>query len=522
MVVSATQSEGPSKNQYNDHFTLAAPSSTVRFRGSTTSAHVYDTSYSQFVIEDNGGDLTAKRMSTTTASLKFLRATYTIVCLFFTGFLLVFCVQLLLYLFQDVTIEMGATSKQSANVEKAIGAIFSIPVFVFGLASALVIAGHYVIDTWAGHPLVKSFVFGGISEVTTAWITFFFFLGCPLLVMCITTLAGLENWWEITALMWFSFVGLFYLFFAATVCFFEVRACLEIIRNQFDDDDDSFFALLNRSILLRQLSRYSGKRSKVYIARGTLENPTGEGDHTDTRNVQYHTGWYARFTQWKLLTKLGLFEIVPEPGDRTYTIQDTQAIRPFVTYTNWSLEKLYCRPRNSRFVAVIKGPSALTRAQMRSSLVCTFVGDGLVLLIIISILVWMDISWSFIIVVVVLVCILWIPTLLVNHRVWVMTKHIIGIRTEDKKQAKMEETTEQEETGNDDTKASTIERPELGESEGIFQVWERYRVSRATVRLCWIMFAIEISALFLYPLIILFWAGNYPVCRKVAFVQTAH
>jgi formate/nitrite transporter FocA (FNT family) len=53
-----------------------------------------------------------------------------------------------------------------------------------------------------------------------------------------------------------------------------------------------------------------------------------------------------------------------------------------------SLEKLYCRPQNSWYIAVVEGPAALTRAQLRSSFVCAILGNLLICLIVISILVW--------------------------------------------------------------------------------------------------------------------------------------
>lgn len=135
---------GSSATRYRDHFTLPNPSSTVRFRSSAIATHVYESKSSQFIIEDDKGTITVKRMNTATAGLQFLRLVYTIVVLFWTGFLVVFCVQVLLFLISDLTIEIGATSTQAADFGQAIGSILSLPVYIHGLASALVIAGHYV------------------------------------------------------------------------------------------------------------------------------------------------------------------------------------------------------------------------------------------------------------------------------------------------------------------------------------------------------------------------------------------
>lgn len=482
---------------YHDHFTLSAPSSTIRFRASNTTSRVYESKYSQFIIEqDKDGKVTTKRMVSGNSGLQFLRAVYTLVVLFWTGFLVVFCVQVLLFLIQDLTIQVGATSKQAADVGQALGTILSLPIYIHGLASALVIAGHYAIDTWGGFHLIKNFVFGNWSIVVTSWLTFSFFLGIPLFIMAVCLLVGTDDWWAITSLSWFSFVAAFYVFFAMTVVIFEVNACLEIIKNQFDDDDDGFWSLLKRSILLRQVNRYSGRNQKVYIARGELEDATGVCKHVDESNARFETGWYARFTLWKIWTKWGLFIPLEEPGERIYTVDDAQGIRPFITRASWSLEKLYCRPKNSRYVAVIQGPAALTRAQLRSSFVCALLGNFLIFLLLVAFLVYLGIGGGFVAIICILVAIFWVPNLLSSYRIWVLTKDIVGVKKE-KDEEEMTVTTDDE-----------SERGEGG-SEGVFQVWESNRVSRATERLCWIMFGLEWALLFVYPMITLFAVKNY-------------
>ena len=279
---------------FHDHFTLPARSSTVRFRASNTASRVYEDSHSQFIIEESGesGKITAKQFPSGNSRLGFLRAVYTLVVLFWTGFLVVFCVQVLLFLIQDLTIQVGATSKQGAEVGEAIGTILSLPMYIHGLASALVLAGHYAMDTWGGFPLFKNFVFGNWSIVTTSWITFFFFLGLPLFIMAICLFIQTDDWWSITALSWFSLIAIFYVVFCMTVVYFEINACLALIRHQ--TSNSHFWFLLKRAILLRQMSRYSGKTQKIYIARGELEDATGVCSHVDESNARYSIGLYTK------------------------------------------------------------------------------------------------------------------------------------------------------------------------------------------------------------------------------------
>jgi hypothetical protein len=166
-----------SVTRYEDHFSLPVRSSTIRFRSSNIAHRVYENKHSQFVLEQTPDKITVKKMGDSTTSLKFLRSIYTLMCLFFLGFLVVFAVQILLFTIQDLAIDIGATSKSAGDIPHAIGIILSFPVFVHGLASALVICGYYVADTWGGFYLVKNFVFGKYSAVFTAWLTFIVFLG---------------------------------------------------------------------------------------------------------------------------------------------------------------------------------------------------------------------------------------------------------------------------------------------------------------------------------------------------------
>jgi hypothetical protein len=128
----------------------------------------------------------------------------------------------------DLTIDVGATSAPGKPI-KAVGVILSIPVYVFGLASALVLAGAYIADTWGGSYLIRTFVFARYSEVFTAWATFVIYLGIPLLVMACALFSGTEFWWAISLMTWFGCITVFYVFFCLAVVLFEMHACLEVM-----------------------------------------------------------------------------------------------------------------------------------------------------------------------------------------------------------------------------------------------------------------------------------------------------
>jgi hypothetical protein len=105
----------------------------------------------------------------------------------------------LLFLVLDLAVESGATAVNSdVHVGTTIGVVLAMITFVHAFTEALVIAGHYIIDTWEGHFLAKQFIFKKFSEVAVDWIFFFFFLFCPLMVMCVTLFMQSDNWWSIT------------------------------------------------------------------------------------------------------------------------------------------------------------------------------------------------------------------------------------------------------------------------------------------------------------------------------------
>ena len=157
---------------FSDHFTLSIPSSTVRYRDSRSAARVIDGQDFQFVLEEtydkdtHKHEVSIRRIQDSSEGVVFLRILYTIVTAFWTGFLFVFCLQVLLFLLLDLAIEIGLTDRQEAAWGSSFGVILSIVPLVYGLASAMVLGGAYIQDTWHGHPLIKNFTFRNLSTVT--------------------------------------------------------------------------------------------------------------------------------------------------------------------------------------------------------------------------------------------------------------------------------------------------------------------------------------------------------------------
>ena len=130
----------PEISRFHDHFTLLIPSSTIRYREGRAAARVLEANDAQFVLEETYNkkkdkhSVSIRRIHDTSEGVRFLRVSYAIVTAFWTGFLFVFCLQILLFLFLDLAIQAGATSKQPPNWGKAIGSLF---LYVFLMAVGL-------------------------------------------------------------------------------------------------------------------------------------------------------------------------------------------------------------------------------------------------------------------------------------------------------------------------------------------------------------------------------------------------
>ena len=336
---------------FKDHFSLPMPSSRIRFRSHRSAARVIEQEDGQFILEesynpeDGEHDVTIKRIEDRSAGATALRAIYAIVTAFWTGFLLIFSLQVLLFLTLDLAIQLGITSKQDPNYGAALGVLCSYPAFVYGLASALVIAGAFIGDVWRGHFLIRNFAFRKIKSTAVEWIFFSFFLGLPFFIMCCLMLASNENWWVISGTFWFFSVFTFFVIFCFNVIFFEIRACRQIMRLKYTDDNNhSWFHVTIKAFLLRQVARYSAIQYVAFISKGALQDTeaTDKGGEenmiVETRTVSLSP--LGKLTLWPRLSTnggLGLYENIQENPQQVYTIDDARDVRPFLTARKCSM-----------------------------------------------------------------------------------------------------------------------------------------------------------------------------------------
>jgi hypothetical protein len=157
----------------------------------------------------------------------------------------------------------------------------------------------------------------------------------------------------------------------------------------------------------------------------------------------------------------------------------------------------------SRYIAIIKGPGAVTQAQVRSSLACSVIGSALVFLIFFSVLVYLRLGVIFTMFALAMGVLISYPTLKSSYSLYKTRRELtIGYT-----QADILRSPDETEGGAD----LVDRRGSQDESECVYLVEEVYRVTRPTRRFCFLMFFLEVSLFFVYPLASLFSVGNYPL-----------
>lgn len=476
------------RTHFRDHFSLDTPSDAVRFR--SAAVRVLSSNTQQFqLIESTDKAVTAKISSDGSSGLSMLRGCYTLVSILMMGFLLIFCLQVLLFLFVSLVMEGGLTSKQNLNIFHLLGAILSIPIFVYGLSSALTMATEFVIDTWRGHHFFRTIV--RANAVNVDWMAFALFLGIPLFVMIVSMFTS-DYWWEKTALTWFVCITISYFSFCLAVFLCEIYGALELLSHHPDPlkrlPADYKLAdvgnLLLQAVLLRQYHQYAGVRHCTFYMEGSRDLPTP--------NVSYEGSELAdrEFRKERITLYSKLTQRLPESWFhkcdlRQFNVEDVLDRTVFVTDATWNLEKLFCRRKAARIVMVVNGPSRVADSQVLSSFVCAILGNFLLLLTFVAFLTWGDAPF-------------WL--------VLVLTGVVVFLNRDAFRRIYVIYDTYR------DTRARRaldgIETSDSARSEAIFQVTETHRLTQPTNPLCWTLFCLEIFGLLVFPLWMLFDVGN--------------
>lgn len=321
--------------------------------------------------------------------------------------------------------------------------------------------------------------------------------------MCFCLLSKSDQWWQTTTFVWFSSIVAFYFLFAINIIFYELKACWIVTKNKNHEDNDSWAQLICRSMLARQIHRYSGRETVTYLAKGSI----ADSEYTDSidskRNMIKETLettqlWTTRLTRWSTWKKWRLYKDCRYRDEQLYSIDDARDVRPYVTSYTWTLEKIFCRSRNSRYIAIIRGPGALTTAQMRSSMACSVIGTFLIFFVFFSALIYLKLGVVFTCFIVAVAAITSWPVMRGTYKLY-KTRGMLAhgvLRSGPNAEAGSQ---------------LVDNRDHVDESECVYQVQETYRVTKPTRLFCHIVFGLEVVLLYVYPLLALFFFGNYPL-----------
>ena len=253
----------------------------------------------------------------------------------------------------------------------------------------------------------------------------------------------------------------FMLFWVATI-YHEVDGCLQLIRYShsspldFEPNESKLsWKVIRASILMKIKASSSGNQTTSY---------TTSSGKKETEDQEPEKGVFTMFTF--LLVKCGLYMELEEPKLQ-HDIDLVRGYTPYVTSSTWGLEKLYCRNRQTRYMAIVGGPAALNRRQVESSFACFLVGVSIQLFVFIAFMVWMKLPPEAI----GIICAIYV--LYFFQSVWnsVSLQNIYN----------------------------KLEDEESAEGKAIYQVKEIKRITEPTDGLCWVFLSLEIVFMFLFP-----------------------
>jgi len=500
---------------YKDHPSLQYARGNVDVPSSNSILKIYPSVTSQFVLEEEDGTITAKHIEDRSIGLSLLHTVYSIVALLMTGFLFVFCLNIVLFLFIGLTVQGGLTVNKDWNFFGFFGIMLSTPLFTRSLAQCMTLATNFVLDCWDGHSLIKSLspLSWDNPAVIIDWTDTSIFLIIPTIVAVFSLYLGSDDWWTITALTWISSVFIYFILFAGVVIYYEIEAAFQLLRHQ--DNSNiltslyppskeiarvSNLYLLRCAVLARQHYNLCGVKSVRIIETDDrkmrdvvfdMKSLHAEDkkyqefdlNFTQLRSISWCWIMKMKVTQYIGMSKPLLDSDVPLP---IYSLDEVNGQVPYVTKNTWNLAKLYFRDRQVTTVAVINGDEKLenvTDAQGRSSFIFAVVANAIGIILVSALLTWIKLSALYIS----LVVIMCLPFFLT--KIWKMFEMY---------------------------KTYNIEKQNTGIAT-ISEVNQKFIIVNPTEKCCWVMLSLEVIFLFLFPLITLLAIGNTNVAIVFLF-----
>ena len=370
-----------------------------------------------------------------------------------------------------------------------LGTLFSIPVFITVLSQAMVMATTFVIDTWRGSKFMKTIT--SWDSTLVDWASHIVFLGLPLFIASVALLSGSSIWWTITTISWFCLVLAYYVIFSLTAMYYEIDGCLELVRyhptlreTNDPDSNERTMKTFMRAIKFRMKQMLSGSTIVSYVAHGTDPNPKGLSyDEVMSReSIQSYTGPFSRLSR---LDFMSCCYTIPDEPVREYSVDEVLEFTPYITRSSWGLESIYCRQRNTQFIAIIDGISAITSGQVKSSIACFVYGRLITVLVLVSLLSWIGLPVGGLVFVIILYA-------LASYS---SVRKTLGLRS-----------VHQATFTQGDGISRDVDRTK--KSDGLYQVQQIFRISEPKPIYCWIVLCLAIVVFYIFPAIALFNAGN--------------
>eukprot|EP00529_Nitzschia_sp_RCC80_P003642 CAMPEP_0113454980 /NCGR_PEP_ID=MMETSP0014_2-20120614/8142_1 /TAXON_ID=2857 /ORGANISM="Nitzschia sp." /LENGTH=1076 /DNA_ID=CAMNT_0000346401 /DNA_START=75 /DNA_END=3305 /DNA_ORIENTATION=- /assembly_acc=CAM_ASM_000159 len=325
-------------------------------------------------------------------------------------------------------------------------------------------------------------------------------------------------------------------------------------------------SLIKLNILITQRQKYSGVRHERFVVNGK-DSPPPEGfsasNDTKHRPVQYH---WKKFSRWTTIggsrnccVATHGFKTLPVPR-RNYTIDEVFGNTAILNNQNWSMERFWCMDRSRGSVITLRsGPSAVSKFELLSSHACLAVSSVLILLAVAGFLVWAGQKAVVVVLVLLVVFAFCFLPMAVSSFLSYKYDHkkvsksllpkIFGNKEDGDTNAERDEPVSNAGgSGADNTdvqgpappepplvpsagatettgtrrmslmERNAIQHDDVGKDEMMISVWESLRVSEPTPTYCWMVFGLEITIFYLWPVISLFASGNGPVATLLFIV----
>ena len=422
---------------FDDHYTLDNMSSQLSFRDHEAIVFVNDTEHITLEKKKDDDHIVTKRTTIGSPGLLVLRMVSTWVAFMIAAFLLVFCVNTVLFLFLGLVartgtffyvcyslncintnqnnflmrssffcqllyefiiyelLQKGLTSSNGFNFFGFFANVLAFPVFIIGLAQIMVFAQTFVLDTWKGSKFFITVT--RIDSVTIEWVSFTAFFGLPIFTGSILLITGIVGWWNITLLVWMLSVFVLYIVFMVAIIYHEVKACLDLVRlhpELRNSDRGNIGERLGvigtwyHLCYFRLKQKLSGYEYVKFILHGREPYP----ENLSYDEMKKKESFQSTIGPFSSFTKLGfmqtIFNDLDEPV-RQHGVHEITGQIAYVTRSSWGLESLFCRCRDTHFIAVIDGKSALTEKQVKSNVLCYKLGIFLITLAFLGVIMWL-------------------------------------------------------------------------------------------------------------------------------------